>query len=102
MRPRSNPMTNKQAYAGLLDTLRGAGRGLCTEDLTGYVPRGVSAATCIEAAEAISSLLKALEPFAKMADYLDNTAKRRDAIYCGGDPGILAEVTQADYHRARA
>lgn len=44
---------------------------------------------------------EALEPFAAMAEYLDNTDHRRDAIYCGGSPGLRCQVTQADYHRAR-
>jgi hypothetical protein len=47
-------------------------------------------------------LRSALEPFAAMAEYLDDTAKRRDAIYCGGSPGLRCEITQADYHKARA
>jgi hypothetical protein len=48
------------------------------------------------------ALAGALEPFAEMAKYLDNTEARRDAIYCGGVPGLRCEVKKSDYHRARA
>jgi hypothetical protein len=49
----------------------------------------------------VEGLRAALRPFAKMADHLDNTDARRDAIYCGGSPGLLAEVKNSDYHAAR-
>jgi hypothetical protein len=31
----------------------------------------------------------------------DDNTKRRDGAYCFGDPGVLAYVVQADYHRAK-
>jgi hypothetical protein len=40
----------------LVATLRGATRGLCSEDATNYIPRGVSAQTCLEAAARIEAL----------------------------------------------
>lgn len=49
----------------------------------------------------VEQMTQALEPFAKMANFLDNTSKRRDAIYCGGSPGLCSEVVQGDYHNAR-
>lgn len=42
----------------LVEKLRGATRGLCTEDASGYLPRGVSAADCVEAAATIQRLLE--------------------------------------------
>ncbi|MFA5580540.1 MAG: hypothetical protein WDA25_01150 [Paracoccaceae bacterium] len=54
-----------------------------------------------QAAE-IERLREALVPFAEMAKWLDDASHRRDAIYCGGVPGLRCEVTQHDYHRARA
>ena len=42
----------------------------------------------------------ALRPFAEMAKWVDDTSVRRDAIYCGGVPGLKCEVTYADYHAA--
>lgn len=61
-------------------------------------PPGAEATPLLE----VERLREALEPFAAMAEYLDNTAERRDAIYCGGSPGLRCEVTKADYHKARA
>ena len=62
-----------------------------------------------DAAAAIASLQAeldeardALMPFAEIAKWIDNTDARRDAIYCGGVPGLRCEVKQSDYHRALA
>lgn len=52
--------------------------------------------------ERVLVLEEALEPFAEMAKWLDDTNARRDAIYCGGVPGLRCEITQNDYHRALA
>ena len=40
----------------LVATLRGAARGLCSEDASNYIPRGVSAQTCLEAAARLEAL----------------------------------------------
>ncbi|AJA07408.1 hypothetical protein SKP52_02365 [Sphingopyxis fribergensis] len=48
-----------------------------------------------------AELVEALRPFAAMAKHLDDTDQRRDGLYCGGSPGILAEIKASDYHRAR-
>jgi hypothetical protein len=40
----------------LVATLCGATRGLCSKDATNYIPRGVSAQTCLEAAARIEAL----------------------------------------------
>ena len=45
----------------MVERLRGATRGLCSEDASGYLPRGVSAADCIEAADLIERLTTAIE-----------------------------------------
>ena len=53
-------------------------------------------------AEREARLVGALEPFAEMAKWMDDTEARRDAVYCGGSPGLRCEVTQHDYHKALA
>lgn len=55
-------MTNKQAYAGLLERLEEEALSKAGSSIDrGCVDCGLSATLCNEAAEAISSLLKALE-----------------------------------------
>lgn len=44
----------------LVERLRGAASGLCSEDAGNYIPRGVSAADCVQAAEALERAREAL------------------------------------------
>lgn len=56
------------AELGLVERLRMAGRGLCSEDPAKYAARGLTVADALEAAARIESLEKALTAMANGAD----------------------------------
>jgi hypothetical protein len=50
-----------QQQDDLIERLRGATLGLCSEDAKGYIPRGVSAADCAEAADRLEAYKAEIE-----------------------------------------
>ena len=69
-------MTDAELEA-LVARLNGAGMGLCSEDASKYVPRGVSAQTCVEAAAALTTLRKQRDELREALEEIAATGQGR-------------------------
>jgi len=78
----------------LVATLRGAARGLCSEDASNYIPRGVSAQTCLEAAARLEALHAEREKLRERMRLIEFDATNKNSA-----PGARLQRI-ADYARA--